>query len=59
RFRELQIEPPTRGRVERLIRSAIALYETDFAEHKNSCINISISESLSVNNLSAWQSSQL
>jgi hypothetical protein len=33
RFRELQIEPPTRGRVERLIRSAIALYETDFAEH--------------------------
>ena len=33
RFRELQIEPPTRGRVERLIRSANAKYETDFAEH--------------------------
>jgi len=33
RFRELQIEPPTRGRVERLIKSAVANYETDFAEH--------------------------
>ena len=32
RFRELQIEPPTTGRVERLVRSAIAQYETDFAE---------------------------
>ncbi|MEO0849720.1 MAG: Tn3 family transposase, partial [Cyanobacteria bacterium J06648_1] len=32
RFRELQIEPPTRGRVERLIRSAVAKYETNFAE---------------------------
>ena len=30
RFRELQIEPPTEGRVERLIKSAIASHETDF-----------------------------
>ena len=29
-FRELQIEPPTEGRVERLIKSAIASHETDF-----------------------------
>lgn len=29
RFRELQIEPPTIGRVERLIRSAIHQYETN------------------------------
>jgi hypothetical protein len=33
RFRELQLEPPTRGRVERLIRSAVAKYEANFAEH--------------------------
>ncbi len=32
RFRELQIEPPTPGRVERLVKSAIAKYETDFQE---------------------------
>ncbi len=32
RFRELQIEPPTTGRVERLVRSAIASYETDFCQ---------------------------
>ena len=30
RWRELQIEPPTEGRVERLIRSAIAQHETNF-----------------------------
>ena len=30
RWRELQIEPPTPGRVERLIRSAITQYETSF-----------------------------
>ena len=30
RWRELQIEPPTSGRVERLIRSAITRYETSF-----------------------------
>jgi Tn3 transposase DDE domain/Domain of unknown function (DUF4158) len=30
RWRELQIEPPTPGRVERLIKSAIASHETDF-----------------------------
>ena len=33
RFRELQIEPPTPGRVERLVKSAVAKYETDFQEH--------------------------
>ena len=32
RFRELQIEPPTPGRVERLIKSAVASHEADFAE---------------------------
>lgn len=32
RFRELQIEPPTQGRVERLIKSAIASHETDFCQ---------------------------
>ncbi|SKB13844.1 transposase [Planktothrix sp. PCC 11201] len=30
RWRELQIEPPTSGRIERLIRSAISQYESDF-----------------------------
>jgi hypothetical protein len=33
RFRELQIEPPTPGRVDRLVKSAIAKYEADFQEH--------------------------
>ncbi len=33
RFRELQIEPPTQGRVERLIRSAIAQHETNFCQY--------------------------
>jgi hypothetical protein len=33
RFRELQIEPPTPGRIERLVKSAVAKYEADFAEH--------------------------
>ena len=33
RFRELQIEPPTPGRVERLIRSAVAQHEADFCQH--------------------------
>ncbi len=32
RFRELQIEPPTKGRVERLIKNAIASYETNFCQ---------------------------
>ena len=32
RWRELQIEPPTPGRVERLIRSAIAQHEADFCQ---------------------------
>ncbi len=32
RFRELQIEPPTTGRVERLIKSAIAQHEADFCQ---------------------------
>jgi len=32
RFRELQIEPPTPGRIERLIKSAIANHEADFCQ---------------------------
>ena len=32
RFRELQLEPPTKPQVERLIKRAIAKYEADFAE---------------------------
>jgi len=32
RFRELQIEPPTPRRIERLVRSSIAQYETDFCD---------------------------
>jgi hypothetical protein len=32
RWREIQIEPPTEGRVERLIRSAIAQHETNFCQ---------------------------
>jgi TnpA family transposase len=32
RFRELQLEPPTKPQVERLIKSAVAKYETDFQE---------------------------
>ena len=36
RFRELQLEPPTKLQVERLIKSAIAKYETDFC---NSTLN--------------------
>ena len=33
RWRELQVEPPTSGRIERLIRSAISQYESDFCHH--------------------------
>ena len=33
RFRELQFEPPTKLQVERLIKSAVAKYETNFCEH--------------------------
>jgi TnpA family transposase len=32
RWREIQIEPPTEGRIERLIRSAIAQHETNFCQ---------------------------
>ncbi|MGB3191607.1 MAG: DUF4158 domain-containing protein [Limnoraphis sp.] len=32
RFLQLKIEPPTSGRIERLIRSALRTYETDFFE---------------------------
>ena len=35
---ELQIEPPTQGRVERLVRSAIAQHEADFCQHNSLCI---------------------
>lgn len=33
RFRELKLEPPTKPQVKRLIKSAVAKYETDFQEH--------------------------
>ncbi len=32
KFQELQIEPPTKGRVERLVKGAIAQYEADFCQ---------------------------
>lgn len=39
RWRELQIEPPTSGRIERLIRSAISQYESDFCYHTLSVLS--------------------
>ena len=48
RFRELQIEPPTPGRVERLIKSAVAKYETDFAEHTLNKLTPEMTEQIDV-----------
>ena len=48
RFRELQIEPPTLGRVERLVKSAIALYEADFAEHTLNKLTPEMTEQIDV-----------
>lgn len=39
RWRELQIEPPTSGRIERLIRSAISQYESEFCYHTLSALS--------------------
>jgi hypothetical protein len=39
RWRELQIEPPTSGRIERLIRSAISQYESEFCYHTLSVLS--------------------
>ncbi len=48
RFRELQLEPPTKPQVERLIKSAIANYETDFAEHTLNKLTPEITEQIDV-----------
>ncbi|MDJ0595975.1 MAG: Tn3 family transposase [Pleurocapsa sp. MO_226.B13] len=48
RFRELQIEPPTKGRVERLVKSAIASYETNFCQQTFSRLTPSIIEQIDI-----------
>ena len=48
RFRALQIEPPTRGRVERLVKSAIAKYEADFAEQTLNKLTPEMTEQIDV-----------
>lgn len=50
KFRELQIEPPTKGRVERLVKSAIASYETNFCHQTFSRLTPSIAEYKSTGN---------
>ena len=39
RFQALQIDPPTPGRIERLVRSARRTYETQFFSLTNSCLS--------------------
>jgi hypothetical protein len=48
RFRELQLEPPTKPQVERLIKSAIAKYETDFAEQTLNKLTPEMTEQIDV-----------
>jgi hypothetical protein len=48
RFRELQIEPPTPGRVERLVKSAVAKYEADFAEQTLNKLTPEMTEQIDV-----------
>ena len=48
RFRELQIEPPTLGRVERLVKSAVAKYEADFAEQTLNKLTPEMTEQIDV-----------
>ena len=48
RFRELQIEPPTPGRVERLVKSAIAKYEADFAEQTSYKLTLEMTEQIDI-----------
>jgi hypothetical protein len=48
RFRELQLEPPTKLQVERLIKSAIAKYETDFQEQILDKLTLEMTEQIDV-----------
>lgn len=48
RWRELQIEPPTPVRVERLIRSAIAKYEADFCHQTLDKLTPEITEQIDI-----------
>ena len=48
RFRELQLEPPTKPQVERLIKRAIALYEADFAEQTFNKLTPEMTEQIDV-----------
>jgi hypothetical protein len=48
RFRELQLEPPTKPQVERLIKRAIALYEADFAEQTVNKLTPEMTEQIDV-----------
>ncbi|NEQ67973.1 MAG: Tn3 family transposase [Symploca sp. SIO2D2] len=48
RFRELQIEPPTPGRIERLVRSSIAQYETDFCNQTLSRLTLENLEQIDI-----------
>ncbi|NEQ64813.1 MAG: Tn3 family transposase, partial [Symploca sp. SIO2D2] len=48
RWRELQIEPPTPGRVERLVRSAITQYETSFCNRTLDRLSLEILAQLDI-----------
>ena len=48
RFRELQLEPPTKPQVERLIKRAIALYEANFAEQTLNLLTPEMTEQIDV-----------
>ena len=48
RFRELQIEPPTKGRVERLVRSAMAQHEADFCQQTLNKLTTQIIEQIDI-----------
>ena len=48
RFRELQLEPLTKPQVERLIKSAVANYETDFAEQTLNKLTPEMTEQIDV-----------
>lgn len=48
RFRELRLEPLTKPQVERLIKSAIALYEADFAEQTLNKLTTQMTEQINV-----------
>ncbi len=48
RFRELQLEPLTKSQVERLIKSAVAKYEADFAEQTLNKLTPEMTEQINV-----------